>query len=518
MELRKESVQMLQVKSRAASQVTFDTDYNVPDAKPDVGRLIQSKGDISMDEVRLSEGKAFISGNLNVDILYVGEENQKVSSLGAKLPFDETLNLEGIASGDKMCLKWEIEDLSVHMIHSRKLNIKAIVTFYAVVDEMAGIQLPVEISEEGISVKRKKVRLMSLMVHKKDTMRIKDEVTLVSNKPNIEQLLWYTIDVRGMDLRPEDNVVKARGELSVFVLYSGEDEENPLQWAEYVLPFNTEVECTGCMGEMIPNIGFSVMHQSIEVKPDSDGEERVMSVDTVLELDMKLYREEEHDLILDVYSPLKECIPRGKEMCLESLLVRNDSKCRVSDRIELKESQGKILQICHSQGRVKVEKTKIVENGIQADGIVFMKILYITGNDEMPFYSVDGMIPFSHIIEANGINEDSIFFLQADLEQLSTSMIDSNEIEVKAMISLNVLVLQCENRMIISKVEERPLDMEKIQAMPGITVYVVKNGDSMWDIAKRFYTTVEEICELNELEEDRVVPGMPLLLVKKVEG
>lgn len=518
MELRKESVQMLQIKSRAASQVTFDTDYNVPDAKPDVGRLIQNKGDVSMDEVRLSEGKAFISGNLNVDILYVGEENQKVSSLGAKLPFDETLNLEGIASGDKMCLKWEIEDLSVHMIHSRKLNIKAIVTFYAVVDEMAGIQLPVEISEEGISVKRKKVRLMSLMVHKKDTMRIKDEVTLVSNKPNIEQLLWYTIDVRGMDLRPEDNVVKARGELSVFVLYSGEDEENPLQWAEYVLPFNTEVECTGCMGEMIPNIGFSVMHQSIEVKPDSDGEERVMSVDTVLELDMKLYREEEHDLILDVYSPLKGCIPQGKEMCLESLLVRNDSKCRVSDRIELKESQGKILQICHSQGRVKVEKTKIVENGIQADGIVFMKILYITGNDEMPFYSVDGMIPFSHIIEANGINEDSIFFLQADLEQLSTSMIDSNEIEVKAVISLNVLVLQCENRMIISKVEERPLDMEKIQAMPGITVYVVKNGDSMWDIAKRFYTTVEEICELNELEEDRVVPGMPLLLVKKVEG
>ena len=41
MELRKESVQMLHVKSRATSQVTFDADYNVPDAKPDMGRLIQ---------------------------------------------------------------------------------------------------------------------------------------------------------------------------------------------------------------------------------------------------------------------------------------------------------------------------------------------------------------------------------------------------------------------------------------------------------------------------------------------
>lgn len=517
-ELRKESVQMLHVKSRATSQVTFDTDYNVPDAKPDMGRLIQSKGDISMDEVRLSEGKAFISGSLNVNILYVGDEDQKVSSLSAKLPFDETLNLEGIAGGDKMCLKWEIEDLSVHMIHSRKLNIKAIVTFYAVVDEMTGVQLPVEIIGEDASIKRKKVRLMSLMVHKKDTMRIKDEVTLVSNKPNIEQLLWYTIEVRGMDLRPEDNVVKARGELSVFVLYSGEDEENPLQWAEYTLPFSSEIECTGCTGDMIQDIGYSVINQSIEVKPDSDGEERVMCADVVLELDMKLYREEEHDLILDVYSPLKEYIPQGKEMCLESLLVRNDSKCRVADRIELKESQGKILQICHSQGRVKVEKTKIVENGIQADGIVFLKILYITGNDDMPFYSVDGMIPFSHVIEVNGIEEDSIFFLQADLEQLSTSMIDSNEIEIKALIRLNALVLQCERQLIISKVEEQPLDMQKIQAMPGITVYMVKNGDTMWDIAKRFYTTVEEICGLNELEDERVTPGMPLLLVKKVEG
>ena len=39
MELRKESVQMLHVKSRATSQVTFDADYNVPDAKPDMGSV-----------------------------------------------------------------------------------------------------------------------------------------------------------------------------------------------------------------------------------------------------------------------------------------------------------------------------------------------------------------------------------------------------------------------------------------------------------------------------------------------
>ena len=518
MELRKESVQMLRVKSRATSQVTFDTDYNVPDAKPDIGRMIQNKGDISLDEVRLSDGRAFIKGNLNADLLYVGEQEGKVYSLSAKLPFNETLNLEGIVSGDKMCLKWEIEDLSIHIIHSRKLSIKAIVTFYAVVDEMAGIQLPVAISEENISVKKKRVRLMSLMVHKKDTLRVKDEITLASNKPNISELLWHTIEVRGLDLRPEENMIKARGELFVFVLYVGDDEGNPLQWLEYSLPFNGEVECTGCTEEMIPNIEVSIMHQGIEVKPDSDGEERTLVADVVLELDMKLYREEEHDLILDVYTPLKECIPQGQPEMLESLLVRNFSKCRVTDRVEVKETQGKILQICHSQGRVKVDRTQIVENGIQVDGIVHMKVLYIIGNDDMPFYSMEAMVPFTHVVEARGITPDSTFFLQTDLEQLSTTMADSDELEVKAAVSVNALVLKCETEKIISKVDEMPLDLKKIQAMPGITVYMVKPKDTMWDIAKRFYTTVEEVCALNDLTDEKIEPGQPLLLVKKVES
>ena len=45
---------------------------------------------------------------------------------------------------------------------------------------------------------------------------------------------------------------------------------------------------------------------------------------------------------------------------------------------------------------------------------------------------------------------------------------------------------------------------------------MVKPGESMWDIAKKFYTTKEEIIRMNELTDDLVTPGQPLLLVKKV--
>ena len=202
---------------------------------------------------------------------------------------------------------------------------------------------------------------------------------------------------------------------------------------------------------------------------------------------------------------------------LESLLVRNFSRCRLTDRIEVKESQGKVLQLCHSSGKVKVDKTRITDKGIVAEGIVALKILYIIGNDEMPFYSMEAMLPFSHVVEAKGITENSVYYLHTELEQLSTTMVDSNDIEIRATIGLNVLVIQCSEEMILEKIEEIPLDQEKIRNMPGITVYIMKPGDTLWNIAKKFYTTVEEIMQMNDLDGDEVSSGTPLLLVKKVE-
>lgn len=519
MELKKENIQVLRKKSHARSQITFDEDFNVPDAKPDVGRLIQHKGRIIMEDVRLTDGKGILIGNLEADVLYVGEESGIVSSLTVKLPFEETLNLKNITNGDKMCLKWEIEDLAIRLIHSRKLNIKALVTFCAAVDETNQIRIPVALDTPDVSARKKQIRFLGLGVHKKDTLRIKDEYTIASNRPDISGLIWYTMDIRGLELKSGENTVKARGELSVFVLYESEDTEAPVQWLEYSMPFSGEVECTGCTEELIPDITVSVMHQSLEAKPDADGEERIFVSDVVLELDMKFFREEEYELVTDIYTPVRECIPEGKTEILDRLLVRNFSRCRLSERIQVKETQGKILQLCHSRGKVKIDKTRIVENGVEAQGVVMLKILYIIGNDSMPFYSMEAMLPFTYVVEARGIREDSTYQLKAELEQLSAAMADGNEIEIRASVGLNLLAVSKEEVFVIDKVEEKPLDMKKIQAMPGILIYMVKPGDELWDIARRYHTSVEEIRELNGLNENQELsPGTPILVVKKVEG
>ena len=56
-------MQILKEKSRAKSQITFDEDFNVPDHKADIGQMIQKKGEVEIDQVQVSEGKAVILSN-----------------------------------------------------------------------------------------------------------------------------------------------------------------------------------------------------------------------------------------------------------------------------------------------------------------------------------------------------------------------------------------------------------------------------------------------------------------------
>ena len=93
--------------------------------------------------------------------------------------------------------------------------------------------------------------------------------------------------------------------------------------------------------DMIPYIDTTMLQSSLEIKPDADGEERVFLVDVVLELDIRLYQEETETILLDIYTPKLECIPRRETQMLEQLVVRNAAKCRVSDRISCGRSPGK---------------------------------------------------------------------------------------------------------------------------------------------------------------------------------
>ena len=159
---------------------------------------------------------------------------------------------------------------------------------------------------------------------------------------------------------------------------------------------------------------------------------------------------------------------------------------------------------------------EIREDSLQIDGVLEVSLIYLTSDDAEPIKAETEIVPFHYEAETPGITEDSVYQMNTGLEQMTAVMAGGDTVEIKAVVNLDILVLQPVKEPVILGVKEEPLDLEKLQALPGITGYIVQPGDCLWDIAKRFHTTRKQVVESNGLAGEQVKPGDRLILVKQI--
>lgn len=518
MELLMKNIHMCRQAKRAGTQITLDEDLNVPDVRPDVEMIIQSREKVTLEHTRAESGRLLVDGFMEVSILYMDDTKERqLYRIDAKLPFDEAISMDGLEAGDNVRLRYETEDLNVALINSRKLAVRALLSFEASVEEVYDLSAAVGTQTSAILCeRRKRLELMQLEVQKKDILRLKEEVSLSSNKPNIHEILWDNVQLRSCRISLREGRLAVQGNLFLFVLYRAEDENQGLQWLEQMLPFEGEMECSGCAQELVPDIEFSLAQAELGAREDTDGELRLLHLEGVLEMGIRLYGNDEVEILEDVYSPEKALELVTSEEIYESLVMKNESKCKAAGRIRIQSAKPRILQICHSNGSIKIDKTQIVPEGIQIEGALPVAILYISSDDTMPFAVLEGTVPFAHLARVPDIDENCRFTLTTSLDQLLATMADSEEIEIKASVGLNLFVVRPHRQQCIHEIHEKEYDLEQLEAVPGITGYIVQGQESLWDIAKQYYLTPQQIMEMNGLETEQVKKGDCLILMKSV--
>lgn len=537
MQLNKIKLHSCTTFASAQSQITLDDDYNVPDYRPDIVKVLKEKGELHFDEAKAAAGAAWLKGRLVFRVLYRSDqENGKISCLKGEIPFQEKLNMDGVQEYDVIQASGEIEDLTIGVIHSRKISVRAVILLKTEEPREKEDELCVGIeADDGCEKRYRNTNILQLLCMKRDQCRQKSEITLPSSKPNVQEILWKSLEIRNLDTKMGQDGVKLSGEVLISVLYQEEEETDRVQWYETVIPLDCGVECdAGTEADIIYKVKARPASMELEVKPDYDGEERVLVLELVMNLDIRVWKEQEISMLEDVYSLKKEIIPVCTGVTLHHISVKNDSQCRLTEQMELAESQEKILQICSCEGTVHLESTELTEQGVRAEGILVTELLYITTDDQMPIGSAREIYPFEQLIEIpqqtarterNKPEELEALErknkLQTELDcrisQLSAVMLDQDHVEIKAVIGLDLLAFEQEQIDNITDTREEPLDMEQLQKRPGLVGYIAKDGDSLWSIAKENHTTVEDILRDNHRTDENLCRGEKILIVKKVE-
>lgn len=518
MELVKKNIHMDRIKGQAATQITLEDDVNISDARPDANKLIYDRGNVVLEEIKATEDHVTVKGKLQFMVMYLTEgENPSPACMEGSLPFEEQIYMEGVRGGDSVNVKWELEDLTVGLINSRKLSVQALIGLKLRSEVMYDEETAVDLyHEEPVEYRRKPLRIAQMTVKKRDIFRIKEEIEVPQNFPNIFQIIWQSLEVENAEFKALEGKLSVQGELNAFFLYEGEGDEQAVRSYETTVPFSGTVDCSGCEEGMTEDIDFVLSHKEVEIRPDFDGEQRIFAVELAMDMEIGLYEEDRLDILSGVYGVVKEVEAVGKPAQFKCLLARTGGKTKVADRIKLSSSDAPMMQLMHSEAQAQVESEEMVENGLHIQGTLCIQTLYLSSDEKVPYGSVKGTIPFSYVVDVPGVNENCTGKVQTGLEQLSVNMLDSGELDVKAVLVCKAIIFESRKEDIVTDIIVSDLDMNKLNDLPGIVIYIAKEGDSLWDVGKRYYVPIAQIKETNDMTSEEIKPGDKLLIVKGI--
>lgn len=520
MELVKQSIHMEGPKICASRQMVVEDDVIIPDTHKDADTLLLDRGKITIEEIRAGEDYVQVKGDLHFQVLYLtermdGEKGRGVSKLEGNLPFDEKIQMDGVTAGDKVEISPMLEEMNIRLINSRKVSVRALLSLQAVSGHVQEEEIPVGLTGEDTIEFRKKMTEATMLVQKtQDVFKIKEEMEIPGSYPNIFSLTYWDADLSNVDFKVLDDKIAVQGELKVFCMYVGEGEDNELYHYETTVPFSGSVDCPECREGMIPQISYRIDTCEAAVRPDYDGEERILAVEIGLKLIIRVYEEDHLEWIRDVYGVTKEVQTISKPMDFCRLQSHNNGKCKISGQFATGEEGSTVYKIIHTAFELQMESTTGTESGILVNGQVVIRCLYEDSDENRRFGVIRRQIPFEYLLEIDQMPVNGAMFVQPSMEQAAVSIIDTDKIDVKCVIGFRADVFDTWREEIVEQIAMSELDMEKQSSLPGMAVYRIKEGESLWDIGKRYYVSISNLMQMNNLSSQEVKAGDKILIVK----
>ncbi len=514
MELIKKNIHMEHRINWATTQISLEEDQNISDQKPDALRIICKKAFVKVEESKPVEEAVIVRGGLTYRILYLTDEKEKrLCSMEGTIPFEEKIYTNGNVSGEMLRVMAKVEDITIRLINSRKMNIRSIVTVSIDQDELYEEEVVVDAMQpEACEILKKPLDITTITLDTRDIYRIKEEISLPDGFPNIYEMIWQDVSVDGLNFVPMDGRIGIQGEWNGFFLYEGEEEESNVRSLEVSRPFSGMIEMPDCRDNMQLCMDYEIETPTIEVRTDFDGEERLICMDLEIRLYVKLYQNIAIPVVADAYGITQKLEPVMKNSSCERILKQENSKIKVSGTWENKETSGNNFSIMHVHADILDENVLMKEEEAQLNGVVHAEVFCSIQDAENPYQSIFVDIPYQHTIKISGAGADCSYYNKICIEQIAANL-QGNMIEIRVMLSYQMVVYQkVAEPLLMNMREMEELNVQEV--LPVMSVYFAKDGENIWDVGKKYQVPLHTIREVNELTADELQAGQKLLVVK----
>ena len=485
------------VKAPGTLRYESSGDYTLPDYNTDVKRVLETKVEIVDSGCFVNGDDIDISGSVSYEVLYLDSDNE-LASCSFSTDFDTSLKCNGEAMVGCSAVS-RVDGYSVRLVGPRRFSVKAQIATEVKISERASLTVGGSAFEYGEpEVRTKNVKVATAVF----STPVEKEYTEVIT--NMDGVIADDLTVLYSDCHPELSVAvtesgcEVTGVLHLRALVKKEEEIPAVLTADIDVSESVEMDDVSADMDLAATTEVSSLRISTEANEDGvtlvakpTVEYRVCGMrNAVVPIVLDAYLTD-HE-VENTYTAFSQAEYLGGVKCAEELTftpTNKDLSCEVLREIIFTDAKLRVIEATPEGFGVKIKgiiRFSGVACQINEDGTPgFVGIKYDAPFEKNVNYTCH--IPASARIFCNGG--------VTSVGGLATA--DGAELTVGLSLDVSVLNSESVSCLCTSVAKEDKYDDEGV----SITVYYPAEGETLYDVGRKFHTRPIDIAADNSLAE-----------------
>lgn len=396
-----------------------------------------------------------------------------------------------------------IKRFETRVLNGRKINVRAILQIDTKLYSNNNIEVISNIKNiDDIQVLNNNKTVKSLLGAGSTKVYAKDTIN-IDNIDDLAEIMKCDIRIINRDIKLSYNKVLAKADAQITIMYLTED--NRIRNITSTIPVMGFIDIENINDENTCDVNYKV--RNIIIKPNNSDSHSIY-VESEIEITCFAYETKDINLIEDLYSISSQL--NFTPMQVNTITNRQSitDTCDIREQIMIPDMLN--CDLYNVQTNPVIINQSIRNGKVFYEGEVNLELLYGLDNR---VNTKNIQMPFKFEINSDCINENSQIDTSIEVKR-DDFVINNENFEANIELSFNLSISQQERLNIINEISVEENTENNIYSM---VIYFVKPGDTLWKIAKKFKSTIEDIARVNSIEDANMIyVGQQLYIPKYV--
>lgn len=488
---------------------SIELDYLLPDYFSNIFKILKSKITPKILSKRISSDKLVIDGIADIRIIYVAEETNHIKCINHKMSFTKTVDLKSNCDNPIVFVSAKSDYMNCRVVNPKRVDIRGSVNCKVKVINQVNRDIISDACNMGMQIRKK---LITVGYDRKETERlfnIKEDIQLGTSNKKIQNILLTNAEALVTDYKIIPNKIIVKGEVLLHIIYETEEEKGEIFCEDKKVQISQILDILGVDEEYSCCIKLDV--NNIQFDKREETEENKYICELGIGVICSTIKSKNIQIIKDIYSTCYETNMDFITMKNERLRNTINENRKINCSLEI--DNDNLSMIYDTFIEFSANKIEDINGKIGISGQLNFSILGLD-NENMPVIIDKTM---DHIIDTDIDYPMHNINIDINISPINVSSeIMGSKIDINIELNLTGCIYDCIEENVVFNINIDVDKCKKRNSNCALIAYYAEKNECVWDIAKKYNTSIEGIMNENSLEND-LLENKKMILIPIVD-